>query len=94
MRKQQQKVTFASAACLDPPVHMVVWASPPTLLAPFLVTVINDHRRVITQPPFLHPRPIENAESYLVSRMFLLCDLKEAVLCPFLCGSQQMEEAV
>lgn len=79
----------------DKPVHMVVCvSSPPVLFPPFLVTVINELRDVITQPPLCTPTPIESAASYLVSRMFLLCDLKEAVLCPFLCGRQQMEGAV
>lgn len=48
---------------------------------------------VITQPPFCPPHQ-ESAAGYLVSRMFLLCDLKEAVLCPFLSGRQQMEGAL
>lgn len=65
--------------------------SPPILFPPFLVTVINELRDVITQSSLCTPTATESAASYLVSRMFLLFDLKEAVLCPFLCGRQQME---
>lgn len=75
-------------------INQCTWWSlppPPVLFAPFKVTVINELRDVITQPSLCTPTPIESAASYLVSRMFLLCDLKEAVFCPFLCGRQQME---
>ncbi len=74
----------------DKPVNTVVCVSLSCLLLATLpATVINELSGAASHSTAI-PQPKGSATSNLVSRICLLCDLKEAVFCPFLCGCVYM----